>query len=69
MLITVDTSAAHLAGGLGIPTFLLLPFCPDWRWGTAGKTTPWYDSITLLRQSQAGDWEHVINSLIERLLN
>jgi tetratricopeptide (TPR) repeat protein len=62
-IITVDTAVAHLAGILGIKTFLLLPYCPDWRWGTSGNTTPWYPSITLLRQPHHGDWENVIARL------
>jgi len=63
-LISVDTSGAHLAGALGIPTWLLLPYCPDWRWGASGTTTPWYPSMILLRQDGYGNWETVIKQLI-----
>jgi hypothetical protein len=66
-LVTVDTAVAHLAGALGVKTYLLLPYAPDWRWGTKGNTTPWYQSFTLLRQPQPGDWESVIGQLIESL--
>jgi tetratricopeptide (TPR) repeat protein len=66
-LITVDTAAAHLAGALGVKTFLLLPYCPDWRWGTQGTTTPWYPSLTLLRQQKPGDWSSVITQLKNNL--
>lgn len=62
-LITVDTAAAHLAGALGVRTWLLLPYCPDWRWGVSGTTTPWYPSMTLYRQPFRGDWESVIETL------
>ncbi|MGB9151863.1 MAG: tetratricopeptide repeat protein [Alphaproteobacteria bacterium] len=62
-LITVDTSTAHLAAALGVKTFLLLPYCPDWRWGVVGETTVWYPSMTLLRQPKYGDWESVIETL------
>ncbi len=65
-LITVDTAAAHLAGALGVKTYLLLPFCPDWRWGTDGEITPWYANMTLLRQPSYGDWDIVVKSLIEK---
>jgi tetratricopeptide (TPR) repeat protein len=48
-LVTVDTSVAHLAGALGVPTTILLPRSPDWRWGMFGTSTPWYQSATLWR--------------------
>ncbi len=63
-LITVDTAAAHLAGALGVCTYLLLPLCPDWRWGVSGTTTSWYPSMTLLRQTTYGDWGSVIEKLV-----
>jgi Flp pilus assembly protein TadD len=66
-LITVDTAVAHLAGMLGVKTFLLLPHCPDWRWGVTGETTPWYPALTLLRQPVYGDWDSVITSLVDLL--
>jgi tetratricopeptide (TPR) repeat protein len=66
-LITVDTATAHLAGTLGIKTYLLLPYCPDWRWGVSGMTTSWYSSITLVRQSRYGDWPSVLKQLIGML--
>jgi tetratricopeptide (TPR) repeat protein len=66
-LITVDTAAAHLAGALGVPTYLLLPHCPDWRWGSSGETTRWYAHMTLLRQPRYGDWASVIERLLEKL--
>lgn len=55
MVITVDTSGAHLAGAMGIPTVLLLPHLADWRWGLEGRT-PWYPSVKLVRQKSPGDW-------------
>lgn len=62
-LVTVDTAAAHLAGALGIRTLLLLPFCPDWRWGTEGTTTPWYQTLSLYRQKTPQDWPPVLTAL------
>jgi len=59
-VVSVDTSLAHLAGSLGLPTRILLPFSPDWRWGQAGGTTPWYPTARLFRQPAAGDWESVV---------
>ena len=71
VLVTVDTSVAHLAGALGVPTLLLVPFVPDWRWMTGRSDTPWYDSISLLRQDTLFGWQPVISAArnqIEALL-
>ena len=56
MVVTADTSAAHLCGALGIPTAVLLPFSPDSRWGATGRNSDWYNSVTLYRQTHTGDW-------------
>jgi hypothetical protein len=61
-VITGDTAVAHLAGSLGAPTFLLLPYAADWRWMFA-ETTPWYPSMRLIRQQRPGDWSQVIETL------
>ena len=63
IVIGVDTSVIHLAGALGKKTILLLPYVPDWRWMLEGEQTPWYPSMTLLRQSEYGSWQNVWNKL------
>ncbi len=67
LLVTVDTSVAHLAGAMGVPTLLLVPFVPDWRWMTGRNDTPWYDAITLVRQTTLFDWRPVITSVRARI--
>jgi tetratricopeptide (TPR) repeat protein len=68
LVISVDTSVAHLAGALGKQVWTLLPFSPDWRWMLNREDTPWYPSMRLFRQKSPGDWKSVINRIIEALL-
>lgn len=63
LVVTVDTSIAHLAGALGLPTWILLPHHPDWRWLKTGETSAWYPSARLLRQPVRGDWAAVVGSV------
>ncbi len=67
LIITVDTSVAHLAGAMGKLTWLLLAYTPDWRWGLEGSDSPWYPSLQLFRQKQPGDWQEVGDRIAEAL--
>jgi ADP-heptose:LPS heptosyltransferase len=59
LVITSDTSIAHLAGALGVPVWVALPLVPDWRWFRERADSPWYSSMRLFRQHAAGDWSDV----------
>jgi tetratricopeptide (TPR) repeat protein len=63
VVLTVDTSVAHLAGALGKPVWIMLPTPFEWRWLEQGETSPWYPSARLYRQQQMGDWEPVIAAI------
>jgi tetratricopeptide (TPR) repeat protein len=70
LVITSDTSIPHLAGALGVPVWLALPFVPDWRWLQNRQDNPWYPTMRLFRQKWPGDWIGVFSeirtALIER---
>ncbi|HVJ54467.1 MAG TPA: tetratricopeptide repeat protein [Aliidongia sp.] len=67
LVITVDTAIAHLAGALGRPVWIMLPFAPDWRWMMARPDSPWYASARLFRQRRAGDWAGVVTKVAAAL--
>ena len=67
LIITVDTAAAHLAGALGRPTWVLLPLVPDWRWGLDRENSPWYPTMRLFRQDTTGDWPAVLERVATAL--
>ena len=69
LVISVDTSVAHLAGALGKTTWLLLPTNADWRWGREGSKTAWYSSMRLFRQSTLGNWDDVFVELTDALID
>ena len=60
LIVSVDTAAAHLAGALGLPVWLLLSYAPDFRWLLDREDSPWYPSMRLFRQRRLGDWSHLL---------
>jgi tetratricopeptide (TPR) repeat protein len=67
LIVSVDTAVAHLAGALGKPVWLLVPFVPDWRWLTERDDSPWYPTLRLFRQREHGDWREVIQRVCAAL--
>jgi hypothetical protein len=67
LVITVDTSVAHLSCAFGRPTWILLPFIPGWRWGLEGETSAWYPYAKLYRQTEDRNWDTVITRVAQDL--
>lgn len=67
LVVTIDTSVAHLAAAMGRPTWILLPFAADWRWLLARDDSPWYPTARLLRQPRPGDWDPVLDRVAHDL--
>jgi tetratricopeptide (TPR) repeat protein len=67
LVITIDNSTAHLAGALGVPVWVLLPFAADWRWLDACEKSPWYPTMRLFRQPKIGDWRSVMEQVLRAL--
>ncbi|MFJ3058138.1 tetratricopeptide repeat protein [Herbaspirillum sp. NPDC087042] len=70
VLVSVDSSPVHLAGALGCPAWVMLPFLPDWRWLMQRHDSPWYPSLRLFRQPARGQWQPVLQAIgneLERL--
>ena len=67
LVISVDTSCAHLAGALGRPLWIIIPAVPEWRWELERRDTPWYGSARLFRQTRFGDWSDVFGVIADAL--
>ena len=63
LVISSDTSLAHVAGALGAPVWLALPHSPEWRWQREGDTCAWYPTMRLFRQPAVGDWPGVFQRM------
>jgi len=63
LVVTVDTAVAHLAGALGVPVWVAVPFAPDWRWLLDRSDSPWYPTMRLFRQRKQGEWQEVFERI------
>ena len=67
LIVSVDTAPVHLAGALGVPAWVGLPFVPDWRWLLQREDSPWYPSLRLFRQTRPGEWNDVFARMADSL--
>jgi len=63
LVITIDSSPAHLAGALGVPVWMLQLYTADWRWLVYRSDSPWYPTMRIYRQQKPGDWSAPINKM------
>jgi len=68
LVISVDTSVAHLAGALGKPVWILLPYAPDFRWLLDREDSPWYPTARLFRQPAFNSWNKVVEGLMTQII-
>ena len=69
VVVSVDSSVAHVAGALGKNLIVLVPFCGDWRWGMDRTKSTWYPSAQIIRQTKPGDWRWALSNLALILVN
>jgi hypothetical protein len=67
LVISVDNSTVHMAGGLGVPTWVALPCSADWRWGNTGERSYWYDSLRLFRREADTPWGDTFRLMAQEL--
>ena len=68
VVVSVDTSVAHLAAAIGKPTWILLPYSPDWRWLLDREDSPWYGTVKLYRQDESRNWGVVLKRVAADLV-
>jgi len=69
IMLSIDSAPVHLAGALGVKAILMLPYYSEWRWFVNEEKTPWYNSVTLNRQTTPCDWQSVVDKIYDNLIN
>ena len=69
LVLSIDNSTVHLSGALGIPTWLMQPYSPDWRWLPDRQVSHWYPSVQQYRQTIPGNWDNVIGNISDSLIS
>jgi ADP-heptose:LPS heptosyltransferase len=67
LVVSVDNSTVHLGGALGVPTWVLQPYCPDWRWMQQSESSYWYPGLRQFHPGTRGGWKHLIDSAARAL--
>ena len=67
LIVTIDTSLAHLAGAMGLKVWMPLCWDADWRWGEEDETSYWYQDVRMFRQAKPGDWKPVVKAIDKEL--
>ena len=67
LVISVDTAVAHLAGGLGLPTWLLNRHAGEWRWMSGREDSVWYPTLRIFTQAVAGEWDEVVQRMVSAI--
>lgn len=67
LLISIDSSPVHMAGALGVKTYMILPYTNEWRWFVDDKKTIWYDSVDIFRQKNEGNWQSAVDKILDKM--
>ena len=67
LLISIDSSPVHMAGALGVKTYMILPYTNEWRWFVDDEKSIWYDSVSIFRQTDEGNWSSAVDKMLDKM--